>query len=91
MGESSILTRDKIIELMSLSNISVDDILVDAFIEQVCSVTFIGREVRQSEFEYEYDFENSDKIVAMANKFNSQRFKIHNAFIPYLECKDYIK
>jgi Cdc6-like AAA superfamily ATPase len=91
MSEHSILTKEKISDLMCKSGIPINDETVEQFINHLCSMTFIGREIRQSTFEYEYDFENDEKIIALAKKYNSNRFKIHNAFIPYLECSDYIK
>lgn len=91
MGEPSILTRERIKSLMKLSNITDDEVMLEVFISQLCAMTFLGREIRQSELQYEYDFENDEKIIAMSKKLNSNRYKVHNAFIPYLECSDYIK
>jgi len=63
----------------------------DRFIDRLCNLSFIGREIRNLEFEYEYDFENDEKIKILFNKLGTKRYKIHNAFIPFLETKDYIK
>jgi hypothetical protein len=91
VGESSILTYTKIQEIMeitSISNSTPED--VDYFISHLCSLSFIGREIRQNEFYYDYGYEIDDKKNFQAKKFNSGRFKIHKAFIPYMECSDYI-
>lgn len=91
MGEASILNKDRIKEIMERCKIENVNEIVDSFIDHLCAMTFLGREIRQSTFEYEYDFEYDEKIMAMASKFGSNRYKIHNAFIPYMECKDYIR
>lgn len=91
IGESSILTKDDIIKYMGNSNIPIDDDNVNYFIDFLCNLSFLGREVRTLEFEYEYDFENDAKIKVLAGKLNSNRFKIHNAFIPFLESKEYVQ
>jgi hypothetical protein len=91
MGESSILTRARIIELMQASNLDHGEEKVEYFINHLCSLSFLGREIRPLEFQYEYEFEVDDKIAILARKCNSNRYKIHNAFIPYLECSDYVR
>ncbi len=89
IGENSVISRGQIIKLMVLADINTDEINVDYFIDFLCSLSFIGREIREDEFEYEYDFETDIKIKILSKKINSNRYKIHNAFIPFLECIDY--
>ena len=48
-------------------------------------------ETRINHFEYEFDFDSDEKIIALSSKLKTERFKIHNAFIPYLECSDYVQ
>jgi len=91
MGEKSILTRNRIVELMKKAELSTENDFVDYFISHLCSLSFIGRETRSYEYQYEYEFEIDNKIQILAEKLNSNNYKIHNAFIPYLECSDYIK
>ncbi|MEH2250388.1 hypothetical protein [Nostoc sp.] len=50
------------------------------------SISIFGREISLNQFQYEYDTENKNKIKVLANKYNSNRFRIHNALLPYLEC-----
>lgn len=90
MGEHSILTKSKIEELMNLSEISTDNNYVDEFITHLCGLSFLGRETRPLHFEFEFDFDSDEKNLILANKLNSNRYKIHNAFIPYLECSDFV-
>lgn len=89
MGEHSILTKSTIEKLMNLSNIKTDDNYSDKFINHLCSLSFLGREVKPLHFDYEFDFETDEKILVLSNKLNTNRYKIHNAFIPYLECSDF--
>jgi len=89
MGEPSILTRDRIEELMAKSDITVENEYVDKFITHLCGLSFIGREVKDFNFVFEFDFDSDEKNIVLAKKLNSNRYKIHNAFIPYLECSDY--
>lgn len=89
MGEHSILTKSRIEELMKDSQIPTEDKYVDKFINHLCSLSFLGRETRPLHFEFEFDFESDEKNLILSNKLNSERFKIHNAFIPYLECSDF--
>ncbi|RQO31657.1 hypothetical protein DBR32_06820 [Taibaiella sp. KBW10] len=89
LGENSILTKEKIEELMELSSISTNDNYSNKFIDHLCRLSFLGREIKPLKFEYEYDFEADEKNIVLAKKLNSNRYKIHNAFVPYLECSDY--
>ena len=91
MGEPSILTKKRIEELMVISNIKTDDNYVEKFISHLCSLSFIGRETRNLHFEFEFDFETDEKNLVLSNKLNSERYKIHNAFVPYLECSDFME
>jgi len=89
LGEKSILTKERIEYLMNLSEITTENNYSEKFINHLCRLSFLGREVKPLKFEYEYDFEADDKNIIMAQKLNSNRYKIHNAFVPYLECEDY--
>ncbi|HYJ63654.1 MAG TPA: hypothetical protein VEV62_07915, partial [Parafilimonas sp.] len=92
VGTKSIVTYDEIRETMIKAGISTESKSeIQYFIDHLCTLSFIGREIRQDEFYFDYGYETDDKKVFLANKFNSQRFKIHNAFIPYMECEDYVR
>jgi hypothetical protein len=91
VGEKSIISYDKIVQVMaktSIPNDSPDQ--VEYFIEHLCSLSFIGREIRKNEFYFDYGYEIDDKKLFQSKRLNSNRFKIHNAFIPYMECEDYV-
>lgn len=90
MGESSILTKDRIEKLMIQSEISTEDNYVELFITHLCELSFIGREIKPFIFQFEFDFDSEDKNLILAKKLNSNRYKIHNAFVPYLECSDFV-
>lgn len=58
---------------------------VEKFIDNLVDLAVIGREIRENEFEFEYDVEKFKKIKIMAKKLNTKRYKIHNALLPFLE------
>ena len=85
LGESVIINKERLVDLMVQSGISNDDETIDYFIDRLVALSLLGREIRNNEFEFVYDFENDQKIKMMAAKFASNRYRIHNAFVPYLE------
>ncbi|GAG74294.1 unnamed protein product [marine sediment metagenome] len=86
MGESAIMTLDRIKELAKEANIIVDSAEdLEIFIDDLVSLTIFGREIKDSEFEYEYEFDSDIKLKALAKKVKNSRYKIHNALMPYLE------
>ncbi|MBK6828179.1 MAG: hypothetical protein IPG86_15600 [Chitinophagaceae bacterium] len=92
VGDKSIITRSRIVEVMSLASIpNKNDEEIEYFISHICSLSFLGREIRLNEFHFDYGYEIDDKKLFQATKFNSGRYQIHRAFIPYIECSDYIK
>jgi hypothetical protein len=59
---------------------------IEYFIDYLVSLSILGREVKQNEFRYEYDFQEYKKLKVLESQLASGRYKIHNALIPYLEC-----
>jgi hypothetical protein len=92
VGEKSIISRGTIVENMAKSAIPNESPeQIEYFISHLCSLSFSGREIRKDVFHFDYGYEIDDKKLFQANKLNSNRYKIHPAFIPYMECSDYIK
>lgn len=88
VGGPNIIDVNIIRELMVDSQIPIiDECDVENFIDNLVDLTILGREVRDNEFAYEYDVEKFKKIKVMSKKLGSNRFKIHNALIPFLECE----
>jgi hypothetical protein len=88
VGGNNIIDEKLIKEFMINSDIPIvaeDDI--EKFIDNLVDLTILGREVKENEFEFEYDVEKFKKIKAMAKKMDSKRYKIHNALLPFLECQ----
>lgn len=88
VGGKNIINESAIKGFMINSEISIvneDD--VEKFIDNLVDLTILGREIRENEFEFEYDVEKFKKIKIMAKKLNSKRYKIHNALLPFLECE----
>ncbi len=92
VGEKSIIDTSLIEQAINKAKILLDSQHdIDYFIEHLCSLSFIGREIRKDEFYFDYGYDIDDKKTFLAKKYNSNRFKIHNAFMPYMECEDYVK
>lgn len=88
VGGNSIIDEEVIKQFMVNSNISTkNEEDVEKFIDNLVDLTILGREVRSNEFQFEYDVENFKKIKVMSKKLDSKRYKIHNALLPFLECK----
>jgi len=88
MAHNVIITKDEIEEKMRASGIPIiNDNDVEKFIDHLVNLTIIGRETEKMKFLYEYDVNNAKKIKVLAKKYNSNRFEIHKALVPYLECK----
>jgi hypothetical protein len=91
VGQNSILIHKELVEAMRKSQIDHDtEDKIEYFISHLCSLSFVGREIRKNEFYFDYGYEIDDKKLFQAKNFNSGRFKIHEAFIPYMECEDFI-
>lgn len=91
VGENSILSYDKIKERMGNAGIlNQSKEQVNYFISHLCTLSFLGREVMKNKFHFDYGYEIDDKKLFQADKFASNRYKIHPAFIPYMECADFI-
>lgn len=88
MAHNVIINKDEIEEKMKASGIPIIDVNdVEKFIDHLVNLTIIGRETENMKFSYEYDVNNAKKIKVLAKKYNSNRFEIHKALVPYLECK----
>lgn len=87
LGLQNIINKSTIVESMKKVNIPTDtEEKIDGFIDYLVSISIFGREISLNQFQYEYDTENKNKIKVLANKYNSNRFRIHNALLTYLEC-----
>lgn len=88
VGADNILVEEDLKRAFINSDISVvEQSDLDKMIDNLVELTILGREVENNKFIYEYDVENFKKIKKMAEKFGSKRYRIHNALIPFLECK----
>lgn len=92
VGENSIVSRETIIETMNRAGIpNSDDDKINYFISHLCSLSFLGIETLPNQFHFDFGYDIDDKKIFQATKLGTNRYKIHNAFIPYIECSDYIK
>jgi hypothetical protein len=88
MGETQILSKERIKELAESANIDcTSPTKLDYFIDHLVSLSVLGREVREGNFEFDYDFSSDEKLKALSSKIPGENFKIHNALASYLECQ----
>lgn len=88
VGGNNLIDEKCIKKFMINSKIPIlSDEDIEKFIDNLVDLTILGREVRENEFEFEYDVEKFKKIKIMAKKLDSKRYKIHNALLPFLECE----
>lgn len=88
LSSNRIIHLTEIIDSLNDLKITTDHNKVNDFVDYLVELSILAREVQINDFRFEYDMENSDKIEAMAKKYNSKRFLIHPALHPYLELND---
>lgn len=92
VGMKSKITKKEIISIIDRSNISNVD--VEILINLLCERCFLGRQVSASEFRYQNNHLDKDKIVALSNKYNETIsnidicYEINKAYRKYLEIID---
>ncbi|MBI3517972.1 MAG: hypothetical protein HY062_01260, partial [Bacteroidetes bacterium] len=84
LGSTTIITKEEIAEKMQ--KVAIDVSIIDKFIDHLVDLTIVGRETKTDHFEYEYDMDTSKKLKILGEKLSSNRYRIHNALVPYLEC-----
>jgi hypothetical protein len=85
MGENVILKNTEI--KMFAEKAGIENLQLDKFSDHLVSLSVLGREVADNKFDFEYEFDGDKKLKTLAGKFNSNRFRLHEALVPYLESK----
>lgn len=89
VGAAEVISRDDILQAMKVCGIPMSKL--DEVIELLCDLTFLGREVESSRFEFLYNEEYKGKLQVMARKTaeahadKAERFRINEVFHVYLE------
>ncbi len=83
-----VIDRDTLYIAMCDANLSDSEEFLDYLIEHLSSLSILGKEVRENQFEFEYAFNNKGLINARSKKLNSQRYKVHNALVPLLNLSN---
>ena len=87
LKSDKIITKAEIVKRIKSAGITThSEEEIDSIIDHLVDLTIIGREIKDDEFEFEFDLENSKKLKVMAEKKGTNRFLIHEALVPYLEC-----
>ncbi|WP_240746274.1 P-loop ATPase, Sll1717 family [Lysinibacillus sp. S2017] len=84
-GETSILTKAELEKCL----VNVKSKTIEETIEILCELTFLGKEIRENEFEFYSERRNKAIINKLAVKYSErstiERYMINNAFHKYLE------
>jgi hypothetical protein len=80
--------RDTLYVAMCDAKLSESEEFLDYLIEHLSSLSILGKEVRENQFEFEYAFDSKDLINARSKKLNSKRYKVHNALVPLLNLSN---
>lgn len=89
VGSAEVIGRDNILQAIKACGIPTSKL--DEVIDLLCDLTFLGREVQSSRFEFQYNDEDKAKLQVMARKAADargdklERFRINEAFHAYLE------
>lgn len=85
VGYPNILDKETLYVAMCDSKLSESEEDLDNLIEHLSTLSIIGKEISKDRFEFEYAFNSKDLINAKSRRFNSNRYKVHNALASYLD------
>jgi Cdc6-like AAA superfamily ATPase len=83
-----VVDRDTLYIAMCDAKLSESEEFLDYLIEHLSSLSILGKEVKENQFEFEYAFDSKDLINARSKKLNSKRYKVHNALVPLLNLNN---
>lgn len=87
VGENVVLTYNEIILKAKNSKICLKNSEEEGkFIDHLVSLSILGRETQEGMYTFGYDFENDRKSKILAKKLGTNRYRIHNALVPALDC-----
>jgi len=85
VGSTNIVNKEALYLAMCEAKLSESEDKLNYLIEHLSTLSILGKEVSENQFEFEYAFDRKDFINAKSKKLNSNRYKIHNALMPHLE------
>ncbi len=89
VGAEEIINHNDILEMIKVCEIH--ERKSDEVVDLLCDMAFLGRETGRGKFEFQYNEDNKVKLHVMARKTAQaradgvERFRINQAFHPYLE------
>lgn len=84
VGDPIILDKETLYVAMCDAKLSKSEEYLDYLIEHLSTLSILGKEISKDQFEFEYAFNSKGLINAKSRKFNSNRYKVHNALVPLL-------
>ncbi|BAS60082.1 hypothetical protein NIES2135_67240 (plasmid) [Leptolyngbya boryana NIES-2135] len=88
VGQHQIVDKTTLFAAMCDANLPDSEEFLDNLIEHLATLSIVGKEVAENQFEFEYAFDSKDLINAKSRRVNSNRYKIHNALVPLLDLID---
>jgi len=84
-GGDTIISLEEILKIMRIVGIDINHEPLEVFVDHLVSLSILGREIKNDDFRFEYDMDNTEKVKILALKLDSKRLKIHPSLYPYLE------
>jgi len=84
VGSPNIIDKDILYVAMCEAQLSESEEFLDYLVEHLSTLSILGKEVSKNQFEFEYAFDSKDLINAKSRKLSSNRYKLHNALVPFL-------
>lgn len=84
VGCPNVIDKETLYVAMCDARLSESEEFLDYLIEHLSTLSILGKEVGKNQFEFEYAFDSKDLINAKSRKLNSNRYKLHNALVPFL-------
>ena len=85
LGLSQIVDSSDLFVALSEAGIPAEEDDIPKIVSHLAGISILGYETSQGCFEYIYRLDDIERITVKARRFNSQRYRIHNALIPMLE------
>lgn len=87
-SENSIVSREVISKCAREAFFPLNDADVDDLIDHLVSISILGLETSQDNFEYVYEFDEKRRMQVLSERIGSERYRIHNAIVPFVRSDD---
>jgi hypothetical protein len=85
LGFTQIIDNADLFVALSEAGIPTNEDDIPKIVSHLAAISIIGYETSRECFEYIYRLDDMERITVKARRYNSGRYRIHNALIPMLE------